>query len=64
LAVGDAVRVTQGQGSVVLPAVLDRTLASGVIRVPAATEASAQLGPMFGTVSVEKAESSALAATV
>ncbi|MGA3949341.1 NADH-quinone oxidoreductase subunit NuoG [Ralstonia nicotianae] len=64
LAVGDAVRVTQGQGSVVLPAVLDRTLASGVIRVPAATEVSAQLGPMFGTVSVEKAESSALAATV
>ncbi|MGA3842093.1 NADH-quinone oxidoreductase subunit NuoG [Ralstonia nicotianae] len=64
LAVGDAVRVSQGQGSVVLPAVLDRTLASGVIRVPAATEASAQLGPMFGTVSVEKAESSALAATV
>ncbi|MHA6893891.1 NADH-quinone oxidoreductase subunit NuoG [Ralstonia pseudosolanacearum] len=64
LAAGDAVRVTQGQGSVVLPAVLDRTLASGVIRVPAATEASAQLGPMFGTVSVEKAESSALAATV
>ncbi|MHA6881071.1 NADH-quinone oxidoreductase subunit NuoG [Ralstonia pseudosolanacearum] len=64
LAAGDAVRVTQGQGSVVLPAVLDCTLASGVIRVPAATEASAQLGPMFGTVSVEKAESSALAATV
>ncbi|CBJ50734.1 NADH-quinone oxidoreductase subunit NuoG [Ralstonia solanacearum] len=64
LAVGDAVRVTQGQGSVVLPVVLDRTLASGVIRVPAATEASAQLGPMFGAVSVEKVESSALAATV
>ncbi len=64
LAAGDAVRVTQGQGSVVLPAVLDRTLVSGVIRVPAATEASAQLGPMFGAVSVEKVESSALAATV
>ncbi|MDC6177589.1 NADH-quinone oxidoreductase subunit NuoG [Ralstonia solanacearum] len=63
LAAGDAVRVTQGQGSVVLPAVLDRTLASGVVRVPAATEASAQLGPMFGAVSVEKVESSALAAT-
>ncbi|WP_197337776.1 NADH-quinone oxidoreductase subunit NuoG [Ralstonia solanacearum] len=63
LAAGDAVRVTQGQGSVVLSAVLDRTLASGVVRVPAATEASAQLGPMFGAVSVEKVESSALAAT-
>ncbi|WP_231408903.1 NADH-quinone oxidoreductase subunit NuoG [Ralstonia solanacearum] len=63
LAAGDAVRVTQGQGSVVLPAALDRTLASGVVRVPAATEASAQLGPMFGAVSVEKVESSALAAT-
>ncbi|CAJ0806651.1 NADH-quinone oxidoreductase subunit NuoG [Ralstonia flaminis] len=64
LANGDAVRVTQGQGSVVLPAVLDKSLASGVIRVPAATEASAQLGAMFGVVSVEKVESSALAATV
>ncbi|PLC41069.1 NADH-quinone oxidoreductase subunit G [Ralstonia pickettii] len=61
---GDAVRVTQGQTSVVLPAVLDKSLASGVIRVPAATEASAQLGAMFGAVSVEKVESSALAATV
>ena len=47
-----------------LPAVLDKSLASGVIRVPAATEASAQLGAMFGAVSVEKVESSALAATV
>ncbi len=64
LANGDAVRVTQGQGSVVLPAVLDKSLASGVVRVPAATEASAQLGAMFGAVSVEKVESSALAATV
>jgi len=64
LAEGDAVRVTQGQHSVVLPAVLDKSLASGVIRVPAATEASAQLGAMFGAVSVEKVESSALAATV
>jgi len=64
LANGDAVRVTQGQRSVVLPAVLDKSLASGVIRVPAATEASAQLGAMFGAVSVEKVESSALAATV
>lgn len=64
LANGDAVRVTQGQGSVVLPAVLDKSLASGVIRVPAATEASSKLGAMFGAVSVEKVESSALAATV
>lgn len=64
LANGDAVRVTQGQASVVLPAVLDKSLASGVIRVPAATEVSAQLGAMFGAVSVEKVESSALAATV
>jgi NADH-quinone oxidoreductase subunit G len=61
---GDAVRVTQGQSSVVLPAVLDKSLTSGVIRVSAATEASAQLGAMFGAVSVEKVESSALAATV
>ncbi len=64
LANGDAVRVTQGQGSVVLPAVLDKSLAAGVVRVPAATEASSKLGAMFGAVSVEKVESSALAATV
>lgn len=52
---GDPVRVTQGQGSVVLPAVLEATLPANTVRVPAATPAAMSLGAMFGTVTVEKA---------
>ncbi|MFJ4290091.1 NADH-quinone oxidoreductase subunit NuoG [Cupriavidus sp. NPDC089707] len=52
---GDPVRVTQGQGSVVLPAVLEATLPGNTVRVPAATPAAMGLGGMFGTVTVEKA---------
>jgi NADH-quinone oxidoreductase subunit G len=52
---GDPVRVTQGQGSVVLPAVLEATLPANTVRVPAATSAAAALGAMFGTLTVEKA---------
>lgn len=52
---GDPVRVTQGQGSVVLPAVLEATLPANTVRVPAATPAAIGLGGMFGTVTVEKA---------
>jgi NADH-quinone oxidoreductase subunit G len=40
---------------VVLPAVLDTTLASGVARVPAGHPDTAALGPMFGAVAIEKA---------
>ncbi|MCO4860328.1 NADH-quinone oxidoreductase subunit NuoG [Cupriavidus sp. WGlv3] len=52
---GDPVRVTQGQGSVVLPAVLEATLPANTVRVPAATPGAMGLGGMFGTVTVEKA---------
>ncbi len=52
---GDAIRVRQGELSVTLPAVLDNNLPAGVVRVPAATTASAQLGGMFGELVVEKA---------
>lgn len=52
---GDPVRVTQGQGSVVLPAVLEATLPANTVRVPAATPAAMSLGAMYGTVTVEKA---------
>jgi NADH-quinone oxidoreductase subunit G len=55
LALGDAVRVAQGEAQVVLPAVLDTTLASGVARVPAGHPDTAALGPMFGAVAIEKA---------
>ncbi|MBY4945616.1 NADH-quinone oxidoreductase subunit NuoG [Cupriavidus respiraculi] len=52
---GDPVRVTQGQGSVVLPAVLEAALPPGTVRVSAATEAALALGGLFGAVTVEKA---------
>ncbi len=52
---GDPVRVTQGEGSVVMPGVLESTLPANTVRVPAATPAAMSLGAMFGTVKVEKA---------
>ncbi|WP_449413136.1 NADH-quinone oxidoreductase subunit NuoG [Pandoraea soli] len=55
LAVGDAVRVRQGDAVVTLPAARSETLPANVVRVPAATPASAALGAMFGEISVEKA---------
>ncbi|MCI3204774.1 MULTISPECIES: NADH-quinone oxidoreductase subunit NuoG [Pandoraea] len=55
LAKGDAVRVRQGDTVVTLPAARSETLPANVVRVPAATPASAALGAMFGEISVEKA---------
>ncbi len=55
LAAGDAVRVRQGEAVVTLPAARSETLPANVVRVPAATPASAALGAMFGEISVEKA---------
>ncbi|QOT77559.1 NADH-quinone oxidoreductase subunit NuoG [Cupriavidus basilensis] len=52
---GDPVRVTQGQGSVVLPAALEAALPAGTVRVSAGTVAATTLGAAFGTVTVEKA---------
>ena len=52
---GDAVRVTQGNLSVDLPATLEANLAANAVRVSAGTVASAKLGPMFGSVTVSKA---------
>jgi NADH-quinone oxidoreductase subunit G len=52
---GDAVRVTQGSQSVDLPATLEANLAKGAVRISAGTIASAQLGSMFGPVTVGKA---------
>jgi NADH-quinone oxidoreductase subunit G len=52
---GDAVRVTQDGLSVDLPATLEANLASGTVRISAGTVASAQLGSMFGPLTVSKA---------
>jgi NADH-quinone oxidoreductase subunit G len=51
---GDTVRVTQGSQSVDLPATLEANLAQDVIRISAGTKASAQLGSMFGPITVSK----------
>jgi NADH-quinone oxidoreductase subunit G len=55
LSAGEHVRVGQGSGSVVLPARLDASLASGTVCVPAGHADTAALGAMFGAISVEKA---------
>lgn len=52
---GDAVRIKQGNLSVVLPAVRDANLAESVVRVSAGTSAGAALGGLFGELVVEKA---------
>jgi NADH-quinone oxidoreductase subunit G len=53
LQAGGSVMLTQGQGSVVLPAREEANLADGTLRVSAGHPATAALGAMFGTLSVE-----------
>lgn len=55
LAEGGKVRVSQGGGSVVLPARLDASLAADTVRVPAGHPVTAGLGAMFGAITVEAA---------
>ena len=55
LSEGDAVRVTQDNHSVDMPASLEVNLAPGAVRISAGTMASAKLGSMFGPVTVSKA---------
>jgi NADH-quinone oxidoreductase subunit G len=52
---GDRVRVSQGEGSVVLAAREEPTLAAGAVRVAAGHPATAALGAMFGPITVERA---------
>ncbi len=52
---GDSVRIHQGECSATMLAACDARLPDNVMRIPAATPASAQLGGLFGDVSVEKA---------
>lgn len=52
---GDRVRVRQGSGEAVLKASLDGKLPAGCVRVPAGHAATAGLGAMFGSISVERA---------
>ena len=52
---GDFVKLTQGAGSVAMPATLDKSLPATVVRVAAGVLATHQLGAMFGPISVERA---------
>ena len=54
LSEGAQVKVTQGEGSAVLSAVLDTSLPANVVRVPAGHPATAALGASFGTLRVDK----------
>jgi NADH-quinone oxidoreductase subunit G len=51
---GDVVRVTQSGSSVNMPVTEERALTSGVVRLSAGTAFSAQLGGMFGQLTVER----------
>ena len=51
---GDAVKVSQLGSSVVMPATEEKSLVDGVVRLSAGTAVSAQLGAMFGQLSVER----------
>ncbi len=55
LVTGDIVKVTQSGQSVLLPASADKGLPSGVARIAAGHPATAALGALFGTVTVERA---------
>jgi NADH-quinone oxidoreductase subunit G len=50
---GAKVRVQQGEGSTVLPASLDATLAVNTVRVSAGHPSTAALGAVFGTLRIE-----------
>jgi NADH-quinone oxidoreductase subunit G len=51
---GQPVRVRQGEGSATLAAALDDRLPDDCVRVAAAHATTAPLGPMFGTVEIER----------
>ncbi|WP_426174728.1 NADH-quinone oxidoreductase subunit NuoG [Massilia sp. TWR1-2-2] len=52
---GDTVKVTQGTGSALLVAAIDKTLPANAVRVAAAHPSTSMLGAMFGAIEVEKA---------
>jgi len=52
---GDVVTITQGGLSAQLPVSTEATLAAGAVRISSGTAASAQLGAMFGSITLSKA---------
>jgi NADH-quinone oxidoreductase subunit G len=51
---GDLVTITQGGNTVQMPAMLESQLAAGCVRMSASTPASAELGAMFGPITVNR----------
>jgi NADH-quinone oxidoreductase subunit G len=51
---GDLVAITQGGNTVQMPAMLESQLAAGCVRMSASTPASAELGAMFGPITVNR----------
>ncbi len=58
---GDLVRVAQNGGEVMLATVLDERVPAGCVRIAAAHPLTAELGEMFGTVELSRAQSPARA---
>jgi NADH-quinone oxidoreductase subunit G len=52
---GNTVKVTQGSGSAILVAAIDKSLPANAVRVATAHPSTAMLGAMFGAIQVEKA---------
>jgi NADH-quinone oxidoreductase subunit G len=52
---GDNVKLKQGSGVAVLPVQIEENVPAGCVRVVAANAATATLGDLFGTISVERA---------
>jgi NADH-quinone oxidoreductase subunit G len=55
VAAGASVKIKQGQGEALLVAKADNTIPAGCVRVAAAHASTANLGDMFGLISVERA---------
>jgi NADH-quinone oxidoreductase subunit G len=55
IADGSQVKVSQGAGSAVLTAAIDKSLPDNVLRVAAAHASTSALGAMFGSIAMEKA---------
>jgi NADH-quinone oxidoreductase subunit G len=52
---GERIKVRQGDGTATVEVGIDARLPGGCVRLAAAHRHTAGLGPMFGTVSVERA---------
>ncbi len=52
---GGQAHVTQGEGTAILPVVIDESVPAGCVALPAGVEEAATLGGLFGSVTVENA---------